>query len=301
MTNLAGQPGGALKIRFFLPSPQLAPYVTTYYLTETEGLGEGTIEDYLHPEWGNVRLAVEGRIAASIGSGPIAEVPRFVATGPTSLSTRFRLSSGRYWGIGLLPAGWARFVDAPARSHADRYAEIAADPAFARLRPLAEAVAGCAGIAEEHAVIDSHMLGLLDRPGKDEERTLAAHRALLDTEVESVAALAAAVGISPRSLERLASQVFGFPPKLLLRRQRFLRCLAQFMLDPSLKWLRTMDWHYHDQAHFTRDFRRFMGMSPREYARLDHPVLRAAAIARLQAAGEAVQGLHSPDGIAAHA
>ncbi len=66
------------------------------------------------------------------------------------------------------------------------------------------------------------------------------------------------------------------------------------MLDPSLTWLNTLDWRYHDQAHFTRDFRRFMTMSPREYARLDHPVLRAAAFARAQAAGEAVQGLHNP-------
>lgn len=300
MTNMAGQSGGALKIRFFLPSPQLAPYVTTYYLSETDGLGDGTVEDYLHPEWANIRLAVGGQITASIGPGEMTAVPGFVAAGPTSLATRFRLSGGRYWGIGLLPAGWARFVDAPARAYADRYSDMHGDPAFAALRPLADAVTGQADIAQEHARIDGHMLSLLARPGKDEGRILAMHRALLDSEVDSVAQLAEMVGMSPRSLERLAGQVFGFPPKLLLRRQRFLRCLAQFMLDPSLKWLNTMDWHYHDQAHFTRDFRRFMGMAPREYARLDHPVLRAAAIARLQAAGEAVQGLHSPDGVGAH-
>ena len=81
---------------------------------------------------------------------------------------------------------------------------------------------------------------------------------------------------------------------LLLRRQRFLRSLAQFMLDPSLTWIKTLDWHYVDQAHFVRDFKRFMTMSPSTYAALDHPVLRSAARARAVAAGAAVQALHQP-------
>lgn len=106
--------------------------------------------------------------------------------------------------------------------------------------------------------------------------------------------LAHRLGISSRSLERLSLKAFGFSPKLLLRRQRFLRSLAQFMLDPSLTWIRTLDFQYVDQAHFVRDFRRFMAMSPRHYAALDHPVLRAAAQGRSAAAGAAVQALHRP-------
>ena len=64
-----------------------------------------------------------------------------------------------------------------------------------------------------------------------------------------------------------------------VRRQRFLRSLSQYMLDPSLRWLGTLDWQYHDQSHFVRDFRRFMGMSPSAYAKLDKPLLTAAAVA----------------------
>ncbi|WP_418251669.1 helix-turn-helix domain-containing protein [Erythrobacter litoralis] len=101
-----------------------------------------------------------------------------------------------------------------------------------------------------------------------------------------------------RSLERLTRRAFGFTPKLLLRRQRFLRSLAQFVLDPSLKWLDALDCQYHDQAHFVRDVKRFMGMNPSEYARLDKPFLAAAARARMEIAGEAVQGLHRPQGVA---
>ena len=94
--------------------------------------------------------------------------------------------------------------------------------------------------------------------------------------------------------DRFCGRVFGFSPQLLLRRQRFIRSLAKFMLDPSLKWIDTLDTHYHDQAHFVRDFKRFMTMSPSEYARLPHPILAAAAHARMAVAGEAMQVLHSP-------
>ena len=52
--------------------------------------------------------------------------------------------------------------------------------------------------------------------------------------------------------------------------------------------------YYHDQAHFVRDFKRFMLMSPSEYASRPHPVLAAAAHARLAVAGQAMQVLHEP-------
>jgi len=67
------------------------------------------------------------------------------------------------------------------------------------------------------------------------------------------------------------------------------------MLDPTMKWLNTLDCQYHDQAHFVRDFKRFMCMSPSTYSKLEKPLLVAAARARMEIAGETVQGLHDPD------
>jgi hypothetical protein len=45
------------------------------------------------------------------------------------------------------------------------------------------------------------------------------------------------------------------------------------MLDPTLKWIGALDGHYHDQAQFVREFREFMGMTPRQYGGLDHPII----------------------------
>lgn len=289
--------GDAVTVRFFLPSPALAPYISTYYLTEVRGPADTMVQDWTHPEWANVRFARKPRWQAAIGSDALREPPAMIGTGPTCQAAHFQIGPARIWGIGVLPLGWARLCSGDAALHADRFTDARAEPAFAAFAPLLDtAFTDEPEPAAEAARIDAHLLAELARrpPSEDEPRIRAAHAALLDHEVGSVGELAERLSLSPRSLERLSLKAFGFSPKLLLRRQRFLRSLAQFMLDPSLTWIRTLDWQYVDQAHFVRDFKRFMGMSPSAYAQLDHPVLRAAARARAAAAGAAVQALHRP-------
>ncbi len=282
-------------VRFFAPSPALRRYITTFYSMDINTPSGETVQDWLHPEWGNVRFAGEGAMQSAFGDGELGPTPASVATGPTSMAARFQMAFGRSWGIGLLPAGWAKFVDAPADEYRDHLCDAANDPAFAAFAPLSAQLCGKKGnIEEEAALIEAHMTGLLDRPVEDEDKIIAAHEALIDPDLVTVADLAKRVGVSTRSFERLSLKAFGFSPKLLLRRQRFLRSLAQFMLDPSLSWLSTLDTHYHDQAHFVRDFHRFMTMSPSDYAALDKPAMFAAAKARMALAGEAVQVLHAP-------
>jgi AraC-like DNA-binding protein len=57
------------------------------------------------------------------------------------------------------------------------------------------------------------------------------------------------------------------------------------MLDPSLKWIGALDGHYHDQAQFVREFREFMGMTPRQYGGLDHPIIEGIMNERARLAG----------------
>lgn len=288
----------AVSVRFFAPSPQLAPYITTIYLTDFAPPQGEVISDWLHPEWGNIRLADQPGWKSAIGGNASICLPQVIGTGPTSLATHFLVDRPtRVWGIGILPSGWLRLFDAPANQHADKTIACTAATTFADFSDLAGLVySGKPDPAEEAARIDAFLRQLLQRRAvhEDEARIRAAHAALIDDDLNSVGELAERLGISPRSLERLSLRAFGFSPKLLLRRQRFLRSLAQFMLDPTLKWINTLDWHYVDQAHFVRDFRRFMTMSPSAYAALDHPVLRSAARARAVATGAAVQALHQP-------
>lgn len=295
--SLATRLHDAVALRFFLPAPELRPYVTTYYFTKVALPPGETIEDLLHPEWGNVRFSCGEGMRAAVGPAVPLPAPAMAVTGPTSRATRFITGAMRAWGIGLLPLGWARFVRTPACDHADRIVDGAVDPAFAGFARLHAVLSDPALDTSEAALlIDRYLLSLLDRtPLADEAgRILAAHAALVESAITTVADLAARLDLSARSLERLSLRAFGFPPKLLLRRQRFLRSLAQFMLDPTLKWISTLDCNYVDQAHFVRDFQRFMGMIPSHYAAVDHPVLGAAARARTAAAGQPLQVLHQP-------
>ncbi|MFM7403574.1 MAG: helix-turn-helix domain-containing protein [Erythrobacter sp.] len=286
-----------VQLRFALPAPELRSFLTTYYRTDAVCSPRSEwIEDRLHPEWANLRFLTKGRAQSIIGTGEPIDCPDFVVTGPTSRAMRFRISSGYSWGIGLLPLGWARLIAGAASDYADRVVDGAADPLFAAFLPLADALAASDGDPEaELALIEAHMAAIFAAPAPAPDPTiLRFHAALLDPEMLTVADLAARLGMTVRTVERLSHRVFGFPPKLLLRRQRFLRSLARFMLDPSLKWLAALDCQYHDQPHFVRDFRRFMGVSPSDYARVEKPLLTAAVRGRMALTGKAVQGLHVP-------
>ena len=60
---------------------------------------------------------------------------------------------------------------------------------------------------------------LLAQPVAREEDILRLEEALTDPRFHTVAELAEALGMSPRTMERFCSRVFGFSPQLLLRRQ----------------------------------------------------------------------------------
>lgn len=288
--------GAHVVTRFFPVSDALRAYCSIIYLTEVAALPGMRIDDYLHPEWANLRFIDGEAMLSAIGGGDLVEMPRFVVTGPTSKATHFTAGTMRAWGIGILPMGWAKFFALPAEELADLYCDGAQHPAFASLAPLAKQLAGANDVDAAARMIDARFAGLLAEAPRDDPAIFAAHGALVDDDLSSVAELAEKLGLSERSVERLSRRAFGFPPKLLLRRQRFLRSLARFMLDPSMTWIDTLDYHYYDQAQFTRDFQRFMGMSPRAYAARPKPILGAAARARATAAGAAVQGLHKPGG-----
>ena len=130
----------------------------------------------------------------------------------------------------------------------------------------------------------------------DHERIVRVHRVMVELGLATVADFADLVGISTRALERTCRRYFGFPPKLLLRRQRFMRSLAAWMLGGMGRWTAAIDELYTDQAHFNHEFHEFMGMSPSEYAALPHPILSAFMEQRARTWGSPAQTLDRPGG-----
>lgn len=264
----------SIAVRFFRLSAPLQPYFTALYLTAVDA-GDELVVDYLHPEWAAMRFTEGPPPAACLGPGEMVAQWPFVAGGPTSVATHFGVTTSRVWGLGLQPAGWAKFAEGDASTLANRTVDGSTHPAFAMFAGILPALIACTGDDDaKAALIDAHLLRHAYRPVPREAEIVALQDALRDPSIGEVAQLQERLDMSAKAIERFCRRYFGFTPKVLLRRQRFVRSLAHFMADPSLKWIGALDGQYHDQAQFVREFREFMGLSPSEYAKMPHPIVQ---------------------------
>lgn len=281
----------ALDVRFYRLSAELQPFFTALYSFHITTDGDSMVRDRLHPEWSAMRFTVTGTPPiAAIDSDEIEHTWPFVASGPTSKAIRFGLKTSRVWGLGLQPAGWARYVAMPASEMADRIVDVSELPAFDVFKPILQILR--TDISEDVVMAERVNAYLMEQEPLDNphvEAVLRVQQALANPEIANVATLSEHLGINRRTLERLCCRYFGFPPKLLLRRQRFLRSLARYMLEPEGQWSKALDVQYYDHAHFVRDFRSFMGMTPTEYAEAPHPFLDQIMAQRMADQGAAPQ------------
>jgi AraC-like DNA-binding protein len=269
--------------------------VSSYYLFSCDiGDSEEQLEDLIHPEWPSARYTLEGVSRGGLVTDPPEIAPPATMMGATSKAVRICCDKTVMFGVGLLPLGWYRLTTANASLWANRACDIEQEPAFSVFAAIWHAIRDCRDADEIAALVDDIVLRSISRPDPLEADIEAVHMALTDADTANVAELSAVTGISSQRLERLCRRVFGFPPKRLLRRQRFLRTLANVLMEPELKWSAALDDNYFDQAHFNRDFQEFMGTSPTRYLATPRPISMAAVQARAKMLGDPLQGLQRP-------
>jgi len=106
---------------------------------------------------------------------------------------------------------------------------------------------------------------LAELPFESDSLVTRATRLLSDFHDEpSVSAVAAVLGLSERQFERRFLARVGITPKRFATLRRFERAVARASRAPSLT-AAALDAGYYDQSHFIRDFRRFVGSSPRAH------------------------------------
>lgn len=260
-------------MRFFDLPRELAPLVSLAYHVEVRlDQGAEPVSDYLLPEWANLRFITGTPPQLRSLDGLASFRSPFVAGGPTTQPVHFTLGDCRFWGVGLLPLGWATFMDRPARTMANVVTDGREHPAFAGFAGLAEQLTGSDLSPDDGAAALFAWLEERIVPVRQGARIQAVQEALADPSVLRVSDLAQATGLQLRTLERLCADTFGFSPGTMLRRQRVVRSLLAFGANPGVRWATLIDRQYHDQSHFVRDFQAFMGMTPGEYARLPHPI-----------------------------
>lgn len=96
---------------------------------------------------------------------------------------------------------------------------------------------------------------------------------IADREMTKVDELVSRVHMSKRSLQRLFSQYVGISPKWVIQRYRLQEAVDQIIgkgIGNYTEMAQRLG--YFDQAHFIKDFKMIVGVSPTEYARMASPM-----------------------------
>jgi AraC-like DNA-binding protein len=86
-----------------------------------------------------------------------------------------------------------------------------------------------------------------------------------DPAITRAADLSARLGVSPRSLERLVRAHIGVTPKWLIECRRLQHAATTLFTEPDTDLsVLAADLGYTDYSHFSRQYRRVLGETPRE-------------------------------------
>jgi AraC-like DNA-binding protein len=167
-------------------------------------------------------------------------------------------------GIRFRPDGAAAFLS----ESQDRFAGLT--PAVSDVAPaLAGALESARSASDDPARVVAHLQAALERMVQrvsDLRVRYAVDRIGRARGMLSISDLAAAVGMTPRHLERRFMHIVGMSPKRLARIARFQHALAMLdQLDTAPGTRTAAACGFADQAHFVRDFRDLAGVSPGEH------------------------------------
>lgn len=238
----------------YLPSPELAPFVEHYWVVAWDLRGQPPRRAAVlsHP---SVHLVVQGERAEVMG----VVLGRF---------ERVLDGAGRVFGIKLRPGAFYPFVRAPVSTFTNRAAPLATVFGDAGAR-YAAAVAACATdegcialaetfVRERELVADDGMVAARDL----------VERAAADRAILRVDQLAAHAGLDKRALQRLFSRYVGASPKWVIQRYRVHEALDRLAHGERLAWAAlAVELGYFDQAHFIKDFKALVGVSPTTYVK----------------------------------
>ena len=129
-----------------------------------------------------------------------------------------------------------------------------------------------AAASDELAMIGhatSFLLARTPSPDANVERVAAIAASIMaDRAITRVEHLVAATGLDLRALQRLFREYVGASPKWVINRYRLHEALEQIAAGGAIDWAAlALDLGYFDQAHFIRDFRALVGVSPGAYVR----------------------------------
>jgi AraC-like DNA-binding protein len=272
----------------FPPAPGLEPYIRRHYVFRAEVPADADIRDAMIAETAFVRIPLRGDWYAGKNHDgewqPAAGAKLF---GPNTSGFPLRVVGPfTILGCGVKPAGWKSLFSSSAHHYTDKMVplgDVWDAEATAMLADLHD------GQSDEDMVarLDRALLIQLDKIGL---RHADAQMDRFETigRIDSMVRIddaAKEIGLSVRQLERRCLESFGMTPKTFLRRCRFLDMAMTMrgLSHPSDEELTAL--RYFDQSHLNREFRRFVGMTPKKFRDAYTPLMTEGL--RLRKEGDA--------------
>ncbi len=263
-------------LRFERAAEVLRPVMSAYAARDSDAtLWAGSINWRL-PSRAQIWISLEaGPIEVATRRHPAARMGSATLFGATGRAQPILSSGGVSVVIDIGPIAWARLFTQSAEAMRDRITLLG------DLLPrgwsddlIATVVRSDRGM-QLKTVLDDFFAERIPPPHPDE--ALIAHVAALlrDGRTTSLPDAAARSGIDQRQLLRLTKRYFGFPPKFLLMRARFLRALIPMLVSDVKPDFAGVPPGYYDVPHFIRDANHFVGMTPRRFLAIEMPFTRA--------------------------
>ena len=236
------------------PSPDLAPFLEHLWSVawDLPAHQTSTVETLPHP---TVHLIFEDGVGGRIGG---------VAKGKfsTTLAGRGRIMAAKF-----RPGGFFPFVRTPVSEFSGKILDVA-EYWGAPGKAIVSAVLGEASDEARHRLIEDFLRGLNPLPDEAAQRTGAiAESIALDRSINSVEELCRRHDLNVRGLQRRFSRYVGANPKWVIQRYRLHEAAEQLAGRRSSQAALAAELGYADQAHFVRDFKAVVGVSPAAYAR----------------------------------
>ena len=244
------------------PALDLQDYFGSFYFIGMPQAGEGCTR----VEAPHLRFILAGVSTLTHGEEvSIYEAPAALVCGPSFRAGHAAVTAGSIMiGASITPLGWQALFGVSAEDYGDRKA-----PLSDRIGDAPDIDRWCAetrsGDEAAFMTLEDILRAYLNResPVRRDFLDVAMDWAL-DPSSPSIETLVERTGLSHRQVDRLCRQYFGGSPKQVHRVYRALNVAYRLASDPTLAW-NDVAGAFHDQAHFSKDFKDRLGCRPSEF------------------------------------
>lgn len=268
-----------MRLDYLLPAASLSARLSVY---ANVSVGAQRIET-LPAMLPNLHIRLAGRSRYRFGDGDWIAAPRVTLIGPTTSSYQVELRPGvEMLAAGILPHGWSTLVRISGAQCNDRIIDGELLWGHAAVETLCGELCAAGGYQARAHVLDEFLIrrlcGQLVAPGS----TILIDRWIERSSDLSLDELCNELVVGARQLRRLTLESYGVSPKTLAMKYRCLRAAA-VLVKHGERGIETALHGFADQAHLTRDFRRFFGWTPLAFVRENRCVAAATFAGRLRA------------------